>query len=95
MLLIAFVRGCVSGSQLVNLQEACDQGDGKYDFDSIDGYDELRLVLVLVPAAMKPGVGRVWLTFLCSDPEIQEKIRRCVKQGHIDAEDFNGVCFVG
>ncbi len=24
-------------------------------------------------------------------PEIQEKIRRCVKQGHIDPEDFKGV----
>lgn len=24
--------------------------------------------------------------------DIQEKIRRVVEQGHIDAEDFNGVC---
>jgi len=24
-------------------------------------------------------------------PELQEKIRRVVEQGHIDAEDFNGV----
>ncbi|PHH88273.1 hypothetical protein CDD83_7757 [Cordyceps sp. RAO-2017] len=59
--------GCVSGSQLVNLQEACSQGDETYDFDAIDGYDELN-----------------------DYPEIQEKIRRCVKQGHIDPEDFKG-----
>jgi hypothetical protein len=38
-------RGCVSGAQLLNLQEACDDGNGNYDFDTIDGYDELRLVL--------------------------------------------------
>lgn len=24
-------------------------------------------------------------------PEVQEKIRRVIKQGHIDPEDFNGV----
>jgi hypothetical protein len=28
-----------------------------------------------------------------SDAEIKEKIQRCVKQGHIDAEDFKGVSF--
>lgn len=33
---------------------------------------------------------------LCSDhPEIQEKIRRVVEQGHIDDEDFNGVSLLG
>jgi hypothetical protein len=26
-----------------------------------------------------------------SDPDIQAKIKRVVAQGHIDAEDFNGV----
>jgi hypothetical protein len=25
-------------------------------------------------------------------PDVQAKIRRVVQQGHIDAEDFNGVC---
>lgn len=29
---------------------------------------------------------------LCSDPDVQEKVRRCVKQGFIDPEDFKGVC---
>lgn len=35
----------MSGSQLANLQEACDpNGTGDYDFDAIDGYDEMRYV---------------------------------------------------
>lgn len=25
-------------------------------------------------------------------PDLQEKVRRCVNQGFIDLEDFNGVC---
>ena len=25
-------------------------------------------------------------------PDLQEKVRRCVNQGFIDPEDFNGVC---
>lgn len=33
---------------MLNLKEACEQGDDNYDFDTIDGYDELRLVIVLV-----------------------------------------------
>ena len=36
-------RGCVSGSQLLNLREECEKGDD-YDFDMIDGYDELKCV---------------------------------------------------
>lgn len=59
--------GCVSGAQLVAVQELCESGDGKYDFEAIDGYDELG-----------------------AHPDIQEKIRRCVEQGHIDPEDFKG-----
>ena len=31
------------------------------------------------------------LTHASRDPEIQEKVRRVVTQGHIDPEDFNGV----
>ncbi|KAL6871835.1 hypothetical protein J3F83DRAFT_616328 [Trichoderma novae-zelandiae] len=58
--------GCVSGSQLVNLQEACGGDPDNYDFDAIDGFDELN------------------------DDEIKEKVKRCVRQGHIDPEDFNG-----
>lgn len=34
-------RGCVSGSQMTKLREACEQDGDKYDFDVIDGYDEL------------------------------------------------------
>lgn len=45
---LPYRRGCVSGAQLLHLREACDTGDGKYDFDAIDGYDELGLVF-LVP----------------------------------------------
>ncbi|TQS33002.1 hypothetical protein Golomagni_06669 [Golovinomyces magnicellulatus] len=59
--------GCVSGAQMLGMREECDQGDGDYDFDMVDGYDELN-----------------------DEPEIQEKIRRCIKQAHIDPEDFKG-----
>ena len=31
------------------------------------------------------------LTIVNRDKDIREKIIRCVKQGHIDAEDFKGV----
>ena len=34
-------RGCVSGKQLENLRDDIRQGDS-YDFDMIDGYDEIR-----------------------------------------------------
>ncbi|KAF5567630.1 UVSB PI-3 kinase [Fusarium napiforme] len=33
--------GCVSGQQLENVRELCQQGDGSFDCDLIDGYDEL------------------------------------------------------
>ncbi|KUI57649.1 hypothetical protein VP1G_04967 [Cytospora mali] len=33
--------GCVSGAQIENLREAIRKGDDEYDFDMIDGYDEL------------------------------------------------------
>ncbi|KAJ2970807.1 hypothetical protein NQ176_g8009 [Zarea fungicola] len=59
--------GCVSGDQMLRLREECDKGANEWDFDQIDGYDELG-----------------------SNTEVQEKIRRCVKQAHIDAEDFKG-----
>jgi len=29
----------------------------------------------------------------CSDPAAQEKLRRAVIEGHIAAEDFNGVSY--
>lgn len=37
-----FPRGCVSGQQLGNVRELCQQGDGSFDCDMIDGYDELK-----------------------------------------------------
>lgn len=58
--------GCVSGSQIAGLQESCGGDPDNYDFDAIDGFDELN------------------------DEDVKEKVRRCVKQGHIDAEDFKG-----
>ncbi|QUC17978.1 uncharacterized protein UV8b_02219 [Ustilaginoidea virens] len=58
--------GCVSGSQLQNLRDECDKGDDGWDFDAIDGYDEL------------------------GDPKVREKVQRCVRQAHVDAEDFKG-----
>lgn len=33
--------GCVSGQQLQNVQGACQKANGDYDFDAIDGYDEM------------------------------------------------------
>ncbi|KUI73385.1 hypothetical protein VM1G_08936 [Cytospora mali] len=33
--------GCISGAQIENLREAIGKGDDEYDFDMIDGYDEL------------------------------------------------------
>lgn len=59
--------GCVSGQQLANIRELCDQGDEVYDCDAIDGFEELN-----------------------DHPDVQEKVRRCVKQGFIDPEDFKG-----
>jgi serine/threonine-protein kinase ATR len=35
------IRGCVSGQQLENVRELCQQPDGSFDCDLIDGYDEL------------------------------------------------------
>lgn len=41
-------RGCVSGSQLQNLKDECDKGGGNFDFDAIDGYEEITCVLQYV-----------------------------------------------
>ncbi|KAK3191202.1 hypothetical protein K4F52_002791 [Lecanicillium sp. MT-2017a] len=58
--------GCVSGQQMERLHDACKKGDDDYDFDEIDGYDEI------------------------TDADVKKKIERCVRQAHIDPEDFNG-----
>jgi serine/threonine-protein kinase ATR len=36
------IRGCVSGAQIGTLRELCDMGDGEYDYNIIDGYDEME-----------------------------------------------------
>lgn len=40
-------RGCVSGFQLCNVRDAVQEEEGKFNWDLLDGYDELRLVLML------------------------------------------------
>ena len=37
----SLLRGCVSGRQLENVRELCQQADGTFDCNFIDGYDEL------------------------------------------------------
>ena len=37
-----FPRGCVSGAQVQNMRDAIGDGAGSYDWDRIDGYDELE-----------------------------------------------------
>jgi serine/threonine-protein kinase ATR len=76
--------GCVSGAQMLNLHEFCDKGDGTFDFDLIDGYDEMRQVGPTPPCCV------LALTCPSTHPELQEKVRRCVEQSHIDPEDFKG-----
>lgn len=72
----------------MNIQDACRGDDDEYDFDLIDGYDELRYGLY--PLAT---VNVFLLTWDRSDfPEHQAKIRNAVEQGHVALEDFNGVC---
>lgn len=36
------IRGCVSGAQIDTLREICDQGDGEFEFEGIDGFDEME-----------------------------------------------------
>ncbi|GAB0136224.1 hypothetical protein EsDP_00004535 [Epichloe bromicola] len=79
--------GCVSGSQLQNLRDECDKGDGDWDFDTIDGYDELTQVNTDFPKSKQRAFH---LTWSFSDDDVKEKIRRCVQQAHIDPEDFKG-----
>jgi hypothetical protein len=82
-----FRRGCVSGLVIKNIRDAISKGeDDDYAWDAIDGYDELESV------SCEPHIALCLL--LTSDrahPDIQEKIRRVIKQGHIDPKDFNGV----
>jgi hypothetical protein len=35
-------RGCVSGAQIKGLRESLGTGGGEYDWDLLDGYDELK-----------------------------------------------------
>jgi serine/threonine-protein kinase ATR len=78
-------RGCVSGAQLQGVRDLAER-DGKFDFDMIDGYDELGWVY----RSSLSAAAADWATRR-EHPEVQAKIRRVVEQGHIDPEDFNGV----
>jgi len=70
------------------VQELCDKNeDGNYSFDFFDGYDDLKYNPLPFPPQATPP-----LTQINSDhADVQAKIRRCVEQGHIDADDFKGV----
>ncbi|KAG5974805.1 hypothetical protein E4U58_002480 [Claviceps cyperi] len=92
--------GCVSGSQLQSLQEQCDKGNGEWNFDTIDGYEELAQVVTILhrpTPTFEPNIRKTALErnhhltcYTCRDADVQEKVRRCVKQAHIDPEDFKG-----
>lgn len=40
-MLTVVLRGCVSGESIKNVQDNIKKDDGSYDFDMLDGYDEL------------------------------------------------------
>ncbi|KAK0633096.1 poly polymerase and DNA-ligase Zn-finger region-domain-containing protein [Immersiella caudata] len=63
--------GCVSGAQILNLRQSLAAGGEDYNWDLLDGYDELN-----------------------DHPDLQEKVRRAIIDGHIAPEDFNGVSFL-
>jgi hypothetical protein len=69
--------GCVTGKVLEGIRTLLADPDvpGKYQWDALDGYDS-------------EGVEK---NSLEKHPDLQEKVRRCITQGFIDAEDFNGV----
>ncbi|KAI9047017.1 hypothetical protein LZ554_009091 [Drepanopeziza brunnea f. sp. 'monogermtubi'] len=68
--------GCVTGKVLEGIRNLLADPDapGKYRWDALDGYDS-------------EGVEK---NSLEKHPDLQEKVRRCITQGFIDAEDFNG-----
>jgi serine/threonine-protein kinase ATR len=71
----------------VNLREEIGKaGNGEYNWDMIDGWEDLEYV----PASGLLG-SCVVLTMRRNHPDVQEKIKRVIKQGHIDPEDFKGV----
>ncbi|EKD14413.1 hypothetical protein MBM_07643 [Drepanopeziza brunnea f. sp. 'multigermtubi' MB_m1] len=68
--------GCVTGKVLEGIRTFLADPDapGTYRWDALDGYDS-------------EGVEK---NSLEKHPDLQEKVRRCITQGFIDAEDFNG-----
>ena len=44
MTIVILHRGCVSGHVIQNIRDKIGNGEGDYDWDAIDGYDELGLV---------------------------------------------------
>lgn len=89
---LVLVRGCVSGAQIQHMQDKIRQADGSYNWDMIDGYDELEYVHVPVGVrhVLFDSVTCILTTLRSDHPDLQEKIRRVVTQGHIDPEDFRG-----
>ena len=39
---LTLFRGCVSGFQIQGIRESADKGDGSYDWDLVDGYEDLQ-----------------------------------------------------
>lgn len=58
----------------------------------------LMPLTVLMSCSKSRFVRRIkplwYADLLCRDEELKEKVKRCVIQGHIDPEDFNGVGLV-
>lgn len=73
--------------------ELCDrEGDGNLQFDFLDGYDELEYVWTVPLSTIASVSVLTSSSYIRDHPDIQEKVRRCVSQAHIDPEDFKGVC---
>lgn len=75
-LTLTLIRGCVTGKVLESLRAtlAVPGTPGTYRWDALDGYDS----------------GGAEKNSLEQHPDLQAKVRRCVEQGFIDPEDFNG-----
>lgn len=71
------IRGCVTGRQLENIRKFL-EGEDKVG-SGVYRWDFLD------------GYEGEEKNSLDKYPDLQEKVRRCITQGFIDPEDFNGV----
>ena len=71
----SFTRGCVTGKQIENLRKYLEDPNQP----GIYRWDFMD------------GYDEDGKSGLASKPDLQEKVRRVVTQGHIDPEDWNGV----